>query len=542
MNKTLKINIICRNKNGFNPYIKDSFGELALSSKKVLEEFIKTPFNVINVEEKMQEAVEGVIVDLDFDNQVSGKIKSEEERHIIIKKVIDNNKLFYNKILNGEYKFVELKEYDKIPYTSFKAIVKMVKDKVEVIDLSSLSFDELKDLITTVDISDKVKIKTKYNYRDECTRSELIELIKYLDTIINYVKRFDLTPLEICIFVNDLLKEREWLKSNEQKSFKDVNNKKEFEETFKSFSDSRSLFKVYKKESIVCVGFSNLYSAVLDLCGINTELMLYQPITGNVGHATNIVYLNDPVYSASGIFEVDTTWGRHFDKDKKYDYTKSVNNYSNFCLSLEDAINYKKSHGLTSDSVEACTHGEIGNIDIDRFISRYKRLEKLMDLGAPFVIVGNEIKMLYEAVEVIYAKYKSEDLKETITRLKRLYTSIQKNRSYSKDKVFDVVYDSNYYILKSELDENDFKSALLKVKLIEHSIDKDKYPLNQEIYDESVSTRFTRGEFMERILGSITKQLSEEEKLKIARMELLSTLRKISNDSTRENPLQYKKK
>ncbi len=128
-------------------------------------------------------------------------------------------------------------------------------------------------MINSIDISDNVNIITRYNFADTCTKSELNELLNYLNNIKRLVSRYNMSPFEICIFVYDLLRERPY-KESPKISIKDV-DKDKIANMIENQSNSRSIIKVFKSDEIVCAGFANLYSAILDLFGIYSDPIIY---------------------------------------------------------------------------------------------------------------------------------------------------------------------------------------------------------------------------------------------------------------------------
>ena len=88
-----------------------------------------------------------------------------------------------------------------------------------------------------------------------------------------------------------------------------------------------------------------------------------------------------------------------------------------------------------------------------------------------------------------------------------------------------------------------FKAALFRVKMIEHSIDKDKYPFSENDFNEAFLSRIDDIDSL--LLTALyekkhnIKQFDEKKKLKLARMELLSTLHKVAGDNLNKNPVHH---
>ena len=461
-------------------------------------------------------------IDINQIIQVNDNISTEE---------IDTIK---KNIFNGNYTFDNLKIAASSNNT--KEVITLLKDKASTIDISDLDMIETNDIINSDNINDDIKFITKYNYYDKCTKSEWLELSRYLNNIVSYVKRYSLSPLEICIFVNDLLKEKKYNKSCEQ-SFDS------FSEWYNNQSESRSLLKVYKCDNIVCVGFSNLYASILELCGINVENIFYYPTANNqknVGHASNLVYLNDEKYSICGVYEVDTTWGRYTNEDGTYNYQKSINNYKYFCRSISNAIKMKE---LSKLNIEIFTTNK-NSFSICYFENAIKLLYKYIEMGAPSIIIKNHLKIIIKQIEILNNKLNSNLLDKRINDLYNLINNINDGK-YNIDElknILDSVYKNIWF---NDLSNEAFKKALYRVRLIEHSIDKAKYPIKEEELNKMVKERRNAiaSSPEERLLYNILNegtQFTEEQKLEIARSELISTLHKVAKDDKDQNPIKYK--
>lgn len=85
-----------------------------------------------------------------------------------------------------------------------------------------------------------------------------------------------------------------------------------------------------------------------------------------------------------------------------------------------------------------------------------------------------------------------------------------------------------------------FQKALYRVKLIEHSIDKYKFPLTKEILDESYHSRIIKEELLFDSIYRNQVEITDKEKLEIARSELISVLHKLAKDNVDKNPLHHK--
>ena len=233
-------------------------------------------------------------------------------------------------------------------------IVKMLGNYIDLdIDINDLDVDEINKIIVPSDIDDDILFDVSLYKADSCYKYELDELLDYLIDIKNFVSRYNLSPLETCIFVYDLVRERDYkLNDIEEK----VENKQELDmdemiDILENKTDSRNLNKIYQSDSIVCSGFSALYKAILKLLNIDAYMMLYEPDEEHkeeidAGHVSNVVYLTDSKYNINGFFELDTTWDRLCYGDTLYDYKLSIQTYFNFAKPLQTALKQKKAKGF----------------------------------------------------------------------------------------------------------------------------------------------------------------------------------------------------
>lgn len=477
--------------------------------------------------------------DIDEYSNYEHVLKTDEEIQKAEENLVAELDEKYNSILNHNY------EIDRINFDSgymtleeIRTAINLVKNNVKEINLSCLTLDEITKVLSLIDISDDVKLVTRYNYHDTCNKSELSELTNYLNRIKEYVNRYGLSPLEICIFVNDLIREREFNAVEDEISDYDNLSKEEYNEAFFNSSKSRSLFRIFKSDKIVCAGFSMLYSAILELFDIKSERVSYMPLDEEpFGHMANYVYLDDNQYNVKGIFEIDTTWGRKKDGDNNYDYQKSINNYFHFARPIIEA-NAIKAHYKLGDNKSKST--------IDQLRARINRLNHQIDLGAPDMILSGTLELISHSMEDINAKFKDNLFDKELNIVNDYLNMMINHEKYDIEglkKVFPFVLRKVY---ASHLNPIAFKSALYQVKLVEHSIDKDKYPVTVKDLNEAFKSRMDSKEtqLLSTIFGTklFNMKFDNSKKRDIAGAELISVLHKIADDKVNENPVHYIKK
>lgn len=137
---------------------------------------------------------------------------------------------------------------------------------------------------------------------DECKLT-----MEYIKEVGEKIKLLNLSPFEKMIFVYDIVRDRFY------------KEEKEDEEYLKS----RDLSKIISGDAIVCQGFSNLYSAILEYLGIESSVAyLTKKNNERVGHARNVMYIKDQKYKINGVYYLDATWdGKKEGKEKEFLYS-----------------------------------------------------------------------------------------------------------------------------------------------------------------------------------------------------------------------------
>lgn len=460
-------------------------------------------------------------------------LRNPKEAKKILAKKMKKFDLIYDDMLKENYDFYMLRVCPDAVISSdeLKKVLTLLKDKIELLDIASLGLVDVIELLKNVDIDDSVEIVTKYNHHDFTNRTELLELSDYLDNIKNLIARYDLSPLEICILVNDLLLDREYKKAETDNDV--LKGDKIIAEDAEKIANSRSITKVFKNEEIVCAGFSNLYSAILDLVGIDSVTVKYVPLAGRIGHMSNVVYLNDNKYGVHGLFEIDTTWSRLKNADGTYNFKNSLENYIHFARPIQKAFEFKEKNGFVAD----CK-----GLDFNNFRNSATRCIKLFNLKAPFNVMESELKLICNPAKSLATKIGTNTVLESKIDMLELYI---KERHIVDSEVLPVLSKIYKEIYDSNLSPFSFKDALFRVKLIEHSIDKDKYPLDEQILNSAYNSRMGTDE--NKLLSIIFGEefgfdLTDKQKLDIARAELISVLHKVAKDNVDKSPTEYIKK
>ena len=154
--------------------------------------------------------------------------------------------------------------------------------------------EELEHLEKIFQGINNIYIKGKHNI-DYVPISEYKNAIKAINSIAERINKYDLSPLEQVLYVYDFVRQKEYKEE-------DINEPN---------SISRDMSKVLFNDKIVCVGYSNLFNAILDKLNINSNYYAYKNINKKKpGHATNVVKIDDEKYNIHGLYYFDITKDR----------------------------------------------------------------------------------------------------------------------------------------------------------------------------------------------------------------------------------------
>ena len=307
-----------------------------------------------------------------------------------------------------------------------------------IIDINNIEDKKIKTLLTGNQFNNKIKFKDKYNGYSLLTCDEVLNSYDLINKIKEEIQNYDLTPLEKVILLYDMVR---------KKSYKDY---------------------------VVCEGYANIISAVCNALNIDCNKMIWNPSKGETGHATNLVYINDPYYDVHQFFEIDATMGNKLDQnDHEY-----INDYKYFLVPLEAAVRFKeKNYDLLFKD----------HLDVKVVDERYERMEKFIKLGAPDLLKENCIRLFLESVLKIVEKVDNKDLK----------LSYEKTREELKNNPFDLelvkkLYEKYKKLTVKRIKKNTMTEALYKVKRIEYLMDSNEYKLDVELFKNMINDNFPK--------------------------------------------------
>ena len=315
-----------------------------------------------------------------------------------------------------------------------------------IIDINNVEDKKIKTLLTGNQFNNKIKFKDKYNGYSLLTCDEVLNSYDLINKIKEEIQNYDLTPLEKVILLYDMVR---------KKSYKDYDS---------DYSVSRDITQILNNDYVVCEGYANIISAVCNALNIDCDKILWYPSKGETGHATNLVYINDPYYDVHQFFEIDATMCSKLDQnDHEY-----INDYKYFLVPLEVAVKFKeKVYGLLFKD----------HLDVKVVDERYERMEKFIKLEAPELIRENCIRLFLKSILKVVEKIDNKDLK-------LLY---EKTKEELKNNPFDLelikkLYEKYKKLTVKRIKKSTITEALYKVKRIEYLMDSNEYKLDVELF------------------------------------------------------------
>lgn len=259
--------------------------------------------------------------------------------------------------------FVELQSGDKIDFN------KMIGAN-NVINTKNLSISEVMDLLNNPELPKNCKFLDRYNGDTELSLEDMKKVYSYYDNL--KLKTQDLSPAEIVFYVYDIVRSQVYNMEAEDE-----------EETV-----SRDLLKTLDGDKIVCVGFANQMAAACSFLGVNVEVAHWRSITeGEAGHASIVVYLDDPKYNFKGIYFFDPTQDCKKGADDKEYVKKCMTAFVPYYF----GINFMNKAGFEEDQGSS----------ISSLSSSIKRYRKLSELEAPALVLNHEKELVLKRLNQV---------------------------------------------------------------------------------------------------------------------------------------------
>ena len=252
-----------------------------------------------------------------------------DEKHKL-EDYLENPNYFYNVYKDNK------ESYGNEPYSKKKLLERVINSEYYILDFGYIDpikyIDEheilknkkilLKDHFKASDINEIKPLIEKYNkYIDnfyiflegnQCPVKlfDAYKTMKIIESMAKEIENLKLSPIETVMYTYDIVRNRVYKKEEENESY-DI---------------SRNLTSVLTGDKIVCVGYSELFNALLKYMGFNSCVVTIDKINSNSGHARNSVYINDRKYKIDGVYYFDTTW----DCKKKNETNEFLNRYIYF--------------------------------------------------------------------------------------------------------------------------------------------------------------------------------------------------------------------
>ena len=184
--------------------------------------------------------------------------------------------------------------------------------------------------------------------------------IDYIDEIANHIKSKDYSPLEQLIYAYDIVRNNKYNEESENEDDK----------------ISRDLSSVVTGDKIVCVGFTNLFNAILNKLQIRNMNYNLDAININEsGHVRSVVYLQDSKYNIDALYLFDPTWNSMRDEYNCYD------DYYFFGKTFNQMKKIDESNGLKSKMFAVNSKKEIELFE--------QKLNKLSSFGERMYFIIN---------------------------------------------------------------------------------------------------------------------------------------------------------
>lgn len=293
-----------------------------------------------------------------------------------------------------------------------------------ILDVSKLDYKDIYKILTSDYIKDNILFKDRFNQGTNLTLKEMIKMYDRLLCYTKEIKEKNYSPLEAVFYIYNIVKKRIYKMEDEKDSL----------------TKSRSLNEVLNGDNIVCVGYSNIFTAICDMVGIHAEEQGWKPIKDNEsGHSSVILYLNDNKYNVKGIFGIDATW----DSKENEDDITYQNNISNFLLPISCEEKSKKRYGFEPG------YGSL--------YYRFMHASKVFGVLPKEYLKLDYIGKIYEYLDILYDNTKSlEDIKEEL----KAYG----NKAINPEKIRDCM---NIVTPKSEEEMNETMKTCIHQKIEE---------------------------------------------------------------------------
>ena len=161
--------------------------------------------------------------------------------------------------------------------------------------------------------------------------TECLNIVTKIKTIAENIQILNLSPIETIMYTYDLVRNRVY----------------KFEDQDELPATSRDLSSVLFGDKIVCAGYSNIFSALLNYMGIKCHKvgMLAENNNQTDRHERNLIYVKDDKYDIDGVYYFDTTW----DSKRENENNEFLNRYKYFAKTLSQMNELEKNKYIYDD-------------------------------------------------------------------------------------------------------------------------------------------------------------------------------------------------
>lgn len=205
---------------------------------------------------------------------------------------------FLKQIKNNRLHFLKNAEDITFCYSPTK-VAEFVKTN-PILKTKRINFGASFDLDSKVvtEISEAFGDDTSNIYIKTFGNSDVITFKEYRDTVltienkINEIKKYNFSPLETIMYVYDMVRDKVYVEvdENEDKMI------------------SRDLSTALLGDKIVCLGYANVFKAIIEKLGEKCEIVFLVHPDGGSGHARICIFVKDEKYGVDGVYYFDPTW------------------------------------------------------------------------------------------------------------------------------------------------------------------------------------------------------------------------------------------
>ncbi len=250
-------------------------------------------------------------LDKDFNSIINKSSDFNVDTYIEINENDKEAIKFLNDFKKDKNKYIRNAEYVYFDF-SVKEIAEYIKNNPILNNKKILFYDNLEKNSNLLDkILDNFDC-TSNLYFDINGNTTLIDFNEYRNTIYklrsiaNVVEKFKFSPLEKIMYVYDIVR---------NKVYSEVDNKE------KKYI-SRNLSSAILGEKIVCVGYAEIFKAILRMLGIDCKTTQLMNKENDSGHMRNEIYIKDDKYDVDGVYYFDLTFdSKRNNNDNSYLYS-----------------------------------------------------------------------------------------------------------------------------------------------------------------------------------------------------------------------------